>query len=494
MTRENAVIMCIVLASVLFLEGIGREAAYLLKKKKEGFQAPLGCALLFCLAEIVFVPNMIFHVSLLYAKIAFVVLLIASSVLCVFGYLKRSWQYKTTHLYLVLVSGILFFVFACLKQSPALSAKDMFTNDLQGFDILKNIVADVLNETRMRLFFKSLWNVLFAMVMLSGMQLLHEEEKYKTIFLVSYGIFLAPFQSYMIDYADFGQVWRILWIGLLLYQLVVWLRSEMDGEKYAFMLYCGAGMFVASGFWLVALQIIYCLAAWLLYTKKLRAVFDITTMLFVIVAYGCLMLMIRFNGLGFLLLLSYIVFLSMRSLKKYKRMMRRLEEYLFEHGFIVMYVMIPCCMMLLNTVMYFLFKEQFVPYRQYIAYMQSEVLGRYFFMNGNAISYIVSGVRMMGVAWLMMKAQNEGEKQLRSMFVLFVILFVNPLTMGLMAKVSTIEMYGYLFVVLLNPLVDIWLFSALYKAISQFTYGKYVFSTLFVLLAVAENVSFLVNL
>ena len=130
-------------------------------------------------------------------------------------------------------------------------------------------------------------------------------------------------------------------MAMVLYGLYQWISTEMDAIKYLVICSIGAGLFVHSGFQLIALEIIYCLGAWMLGCKKIRCLSDLMILLVPSAVYFSLTLLRQYFVAGMCLLIGYIVLCVLRYNRKVYHHLISIENILIEHSSLLMYVLVP---------------------------------------------------------------------------------------------------------------------------------------------------------
>lgn len=499
MTQTLIVTLCAVLFA-LGAEGTGAFVRKLLKSDADGFAGPLGMAVLFCVLEILYIPSLVFHASIRYGGI--VTLIVAAASLCMCYFLKEQkgkihWidviGTAGTIVLFLLIQRQLHIVydgeeFREIVSSASMARVDLGRYGLQGYDLLASVLVRWADPDFMVGFLSIVYHLFFAEMSMNIIRLFHLRNKWFAFTLSCYALYMAAFNSWQIAESYAGYIWRPMMISLMMYQTFCWLKGKNEWEKYELMFYEGAGMFVSGGFGMIMMELLYCLAAWLFYKKKIRSLFDMTTLVAPWVIYGSMQLMRIRAWIGFLLPGVYFVFLVVRYRKKPRRVLRRAEDYMLEHAVKIMYIIIPSAVLVLNVLLLFVKKDVLVSLSAYKLYFQEEPLRSFFFMDGSYVSYLLDFFRWGGLIILMFTAKDDNEKQLRSMYLLFLILFVNPLSMGLMARMSSISVYAYSFEVLFNPFTDLCLFIMIYRMFAWQPLGQWVLEFALLFSAVFSHV------
>jgi hypothetical protein len=485
----------------LLCEGCGAFIRKVLKSDADGFAGPLGMAAIFCLLELLYLPCLVFGASMFYAEVVTIGVLAAALGLTLFFLRYQKEKISAREVIAVLATLGIFLVIQSLlhvthssvemdviRSNAVGSHVDLGSFRLQGYDLLAAVICRWSGIGQTVVFLSGVYYLLFAEVSLNIIRNFHLKNQWFAFTLVCYALFMGAFNSWQIAESYAGYIWRPMMIALLMYQTYRWLRYKNEWEKYELMFFEGAGMFVSGGFGMITVECLYCLAAWLFYKKKIRSLFDLTTLVAPAVIYGSMQAMVKETWVGFAILGIYIVFLVVRYMKKPRRVLRRAEDYMLEHAVKIMYIIIPVSVLLLNVVLYFVCPEVLVPFSVYKEYFRAEPLKSFFFMDGSYVTYLLDFFRWLGLVLLMITAKNDAQKQLRSMYLLFLILFVNPLSMGVMARLSSPSVYAYSFEVLFNPFTDLCLFIAIYRVFAWQPLGQWILEFALLFSAVFSHV------
>lgn len=501
MSSESFLCVIGALLFAVIAEGCGACVRKLLKSDAGGFAGPLGMAALFCLLELLYIPCLVFGASMQYAGIVTLIVLLAGAAAGIIFLHHQKGRLSGWEILAVFVMlGLYLFIYHMLHvtheteeygmivQNAASSAVDLGQFRLQGYDLFAAVICRQFGIENMVLFLSCIYHLFFAEVSLNIIRNFQLKNKWFAFTLVCYGLYMGAFNSWQIAESYAGYIWRPMMIALLMYQTYRWLKYKNEYEKYELMFFEGAGMFVSGGFGMLTMECLYCLAAWLFYKKKIRSLFDITTLVIPAVIYGAMQVMLKKAWLGFAILALYTVFMFVRYRKKPRRVLRRMEDYMFEHAVRIMYIIIPVGVMALNIVLHFVCPEVLVPLSAYKDYFSEEPLKSFFFMDGSYVSYLLDFFRWLGLILLLITAKSDAQKQLRSMYLLVLILFVNPLSMGVMASLSSASVYAYSFEILFNPFTDLCLFIAIYQVFAWQPLGQWILELALLFCAIFSHV------
>ena len=476
-------------------EGTGTFVTERMKLVRHGFAAPLGISVLFCLLEIAFLPCLLGHAGMTYAAGALLCVGAAGIVMAVLAVRKSTENIAWHEVGAVWLSVLLFLIIRHLLHGLsdtggeyALVESGRAFSSLQGYSVMASLLALHFGMKNTVTFLGILFHLIYAEVSLNIIRLFRLRNRWFAFTLVCYALFMTSFNSWQIAECYAGWLWRPVFAALMLYQTGSWLTRKQEYEKYLLMFYAGAGMFTASGFSMILFEVLYCLGAWLFYKRRIRSLFDLTTLIAPAVIYGWMQLWRKYGAVSLILLGAYIVFLFVRYEKKCRRMLRRAEDFMFDHAVKIMYVIIPVSVTAVSILLFFTEKELIISLDEYKEYFTHEPLRSYFFMDHNIVNFILDLFRWSGLVILMIQAKSDDEKQLRSMYLLFLILFLNPLSVGLMAKIMGQEVYACSFEVLFNPFTDLCLLVAIYRVSAWTPIGQWVLEILLVVSVVFAHV------
>ncbi len=486
----NELILPVLLSSlfVMIAEGVGSFLISILHIEKRGFAAPLGTAIVFSVLEVLYLPILFFQLSANIATIVTFVAFLATIVITLYELkevLHTLWQRDTIAILLSIVLYILIFMCSSdlsigsaelsFVSSNSYAAKVSFlSNPLQGYQMLQAVLLRYMTKKQLLLMLGSFYHIIFGAVSLNIIRTLNLKNQWFSFTLVIYALFYTAFNSWQIARAGAGANFRVVFIALILWQIYCWLKDQNEAEKYTLLFYMTAGCFISGGFAIISFEILYALAIYLFSIKKKRSLFDLTTLLIPYACYYCVVLA-EVNWIAAIILLGLIIlFIVMRYRPKLRRMIWRAEDYLFDYGRLILLVIIPITVMVISVILEFLPFDILVPFSFYRQFVSVQPTRSYLFLDHRVMTWILDLFRWGGLVILIWKGKNDEEVMLKNLFLIMIVLFLNPLSMGLVSRFVGIDVYAYTFEILFNPFTDLLLFVTIYHVFEWQVIGQWV--------------------
>ncbi|MGM9941710.1 MAG: hypothetical protein ACI32N_06930 [Bulleidia sp.] len=473
-------------------EGTGQMFLHLLHLETDDFASPIGTAVIFCILEMLYTPVMLCQGA--FSRIALVsTLVLIITLLCFVLRVKQCLKSLLRgRMIYVLLSSLLFMgIFACCegKLQPQLndelnlmasnlnaSSISLGDSPLQGYSLFGSFVmglcqADALNTTLLMGVYA---NMITCMLLLDIVDSFRIGNPWFRFTLILGSVFYYPFYSWKIVGAFNSGNWRVFFIAMVLYYLYQWIASKKDPLKYVAVISIGAGLFVHRGFLMIGIEIIYCLAAWMLCTKRIRSLYDISTFLAPVIIYLCIRNMMTRFWIGFICLIVYVLFLVFRSHRRIYHNLILVENLLMEHSHMLFYVLVPAIFLLGTFILRFFVKGYGFEYSGYLDYFSSSYLNSYLFLSHYWPDLILDCFRWIGLFIFLFRAFRDEEKMIQHVFLGMVVFFINPLCMGLLSRITGYQTYAYAFEILLNPFTDVMIFYWIYTQFEWTVVGQWV--------------------
>ncbi len=472
---------------VVLAEGVGIYVQKKMGLHTGGYRFPFGIAVLFSVLEVFYLPILFFSLPATAASVMTILVLLASVVLTLYE-IKDVFHSFVQRDSIGLVLSIALFVFVFqhssdlsiglaelnFAQQNAYAHQVSFLSPLQGYSLLQAVCLRYLSKEQLLLMLGCVYHFVFGALSLNILRTLKLRNQWLTFTLVVYALFYTGFNHWQIARSSAGSNWRVIFIALILWAIYCWLKEQKEMEKYTLLFYMTAGCFVSSGFAIISFEILYGLALYLFQIHKNRSLFDLTTLLLPYAIYYSIMLARDSIVPGILLLLAIVIFTWARYRKNLRRWIRRSEDFLFDHGKQILLLYIPIAVMAASVILSFLPWSLTVPYSFYSYFVTFEPTKSYLFLDYKVLTWILDVFRWLGLILLLWKGKRAEEMQLKNLFLIMVVLFLNPLSMGLVARFVGIDVYSYTFEILFNPFTDLILFVAIYHVFEWQTIGQWV--------------------
>ena len=504
-------IFFITLVMVILSEGVGQWFLKLIGADRDGFAAPVGTSILFTLLEIVYLPVMLHRGNM--HSIAVLTVIVIGIALIILGraFIETYYSLVRPRMIYVLFSALLLmglFAVCATRLDPSNNAElvqmignahassiDLTGARLQGYSLFGSCAVLLFGESPIAtaIALSVYANMITVMLLLNIIDSFQIENPWFRFTLILGSVFYYQFYSWKIISAFQGGNWRLVFAALSLFALYQWLKTGNDRNKFIYIAAMGAGFFAHKGFFMIAVEILYCLACWLFYHRKIRALFDVSTFFIPIVVYFSAWLSLSKPMAGLLLFGIYILFCLLRHRKKVYRRMINLENYLIDHSRGLFYIAIPLIFLVGTFILRFFVDGYGFEYSEYISFFSASSLKSYLFMSGSFIDFILDIWRWAGLFFFLVKAETDEEKMIRNLFLGMAVFFVNPLCMGMLSEITGIETYAYAFEILFNPFTDVLIFYWIYKQFEWTVAGQWLLELCLVFAVIFGHASSFAN-
>lgn len=484
--------LAIALALVILFEGVGAWALNQLKIQNNGFSAPYGAAVIFSALELAYFPAMLKHLPFYYVKIVTMAVLAICIVLwCLAG--KKTWRriFKPDML-IVLASAILYtFIFQnygsfmdlskindllMMRSNADAAMIELGGERLQGYSLFGSIMIWMFPKNiELPVYALGVFaQMIAAMLTLNIVRSFQLKNPWLRFTLIVFAIFYNNFYSWKIIGSFKGENWQVIFTAMMIYVAWSWLQEKNEQIKYFMMFVMGAGMFSSSGFLMISIEILYGLVVFLFRVRKIRSLFDLTTFLIPIVIYLSGWLWFLSRGFAWLLLLGYTFFCFYRYKRSVYHRMIWLENTLIEYSWQIFYVGIPIAFLIGTFILRFYFPSLGIPYSYYRMFFQRNPVRVYLFLSHSFLDSVMAVIRWLGLVVFLIHAETIEERMIKYLFLCMVVFFINPLCMGMLGRISGLEMYADAFDILFNPFTDLLLFIAIYRLCEWQVLGQWV--------------------
>lgn len=483
-------VICSLAAMVILSEGSGR---WLLKRLNiepdyAMYAAPLGTAFLFMLLQFGYAPLMLEQRS-------FIAVSIISLFVILFAAIVTAWEWKDVfHMLfrartIYLIFGAVLLAGLCRKygmqdmlaQSELLQMNEKLSShieagQMQGYELLGSLLVMVFRgnlelPVLMMGLFASAIGMMLSLNYIDSFNLPNPWFRFTLIF---FSLFYCNYYSWKIVGGFLGENWRLLMTGLAMYVLYRWLKTGKENIKYLFPIVIAAGLFVNHSFLLLAIELIYGLFVFLLKEEKIRSLYDTVTFLIPVVFYGIGMLYHHSRLWAWILTLAYIGFLLARYKKSVYHKYIHVENFLISYNTRIFFVLIPVIFLVGTFILRFFVPGYGIEYKSYIQYFSHRTTADFLFPRGSILDSIMDLWRWAGMIIFIHGAFVKEDRMLKYLGICMIIFFINPLCMGMLAKITGIETYACAFEIIFNPFTDIVFFIAIYRLFEWTVVGQWI--------------------
>ena len=507
-------ILLAVMLVIFCSAGYGLLAEKMLKLKPSGFTAPLGFVLLLCTLQLCYYPVQFFNGSVywIYAS-SYLILgcLIVYSLFHIRELFKRYWHWN---LCWILVSFLVFVaVFYHLFIDIGFSDSPMYLNYIaqnidnqhlnlfnlysgqigaewdalylfQGYYHFGTFLCHAINVPSTLLgiggqidnIVISTWGLGMIYSLISSMLIANFAEglkiKQKSVkyVLIAFTLFFSNFYYWRVAFAFYGNTYRTLLAAYLIYTAYCWLRDKEEPLKYVMMFIVGAGLACSSSYLFISFAILFSLAAYLFVSQKTNAFVDMSIIVLPMAVYAVAMFS-RNKEVPWIaptIAIVFIAYYSLRFTKLMKRIIEKIEEFFFRYGKFIFFVLIPILMMLFSAYVNFFKPDYLYDYAYYFNNHQDyDMVKDYYFIYSHAFDNILNVIRWFGVILILWKEHYEEQKYIKSLFVMMLILFLNPLATTAVAYLIASNVFYRTVEVLFNPFTEMLIILAVIQWLEQ---------------------------
>lgn len=501
----------IALSMMILSEGVGQWFLKVLHLEKNGFGAPIGVALIFSALEILYLPRLCLGGSFDWIKGCTFLVLIISVAFTVSSFKQiQKTLIRGRIIYVLLGVFMMLSLFYLCKTNLAvdtdsellLMANNMNspsimleTSRLQGYEMMGSFTIWLFdgNFEKAALTLALFANMIAVMLALDMIDSFDIGNPWFRFTLIIFSVFYCQYYSWKIVGAYRGGNWRIIFITLALFTLYQWLKRGEENIKYVFPFVIGAGLFSHNGFLMIGFELVYLTSGYLFYIKKIRSLYDCMTFMIPVMIY-CGAWLSKFSKLACLLFsIGILIFYLLRLKRKYYVKLIRLEDFLIDHAWKIYYIGIPVIFLIGTFWLRFFTKSEVVPYSSYVDFFSTKSIGTYLFLTDSWLDIFLDIFRWVGMFVFLVRASEKEDKMMRLIFLGMIVFFVNPLCMGMLSKITGLEMYAHAFEIIFNPFTDVMLFYWIYRQFEWTVFGQWVLELTLIFTAIFGHITSFTN-
>lgn len=484
-------------AALIFLEGIGTAVMHILKTEQQGYASPAGAAVFGAVLEAAMLPCFLLKAPASAAVAVLGAVTAAGAVLFLFSLRRMHAFFLRRETAVLLCSGILFAVILWRTGTELPSDSAILDAASQGFAAAKEqhmqgyqILCGILSAAGSTpfVFLGLLYHLILAAFSLNVIRMFRLKNRWFILALTAYALFYAGLGNWQISAAWSSENWRILMIAVMLQQIFLFLQSGRKTDAVLILFTIGCGIFVSDGFDMIAFEILYCLGVWMFSRRMQQSVFCLSVLYSVPLFYKACQLFDVLRPAGILCAGVYALFLCGFRYRRFRRVILRTEDFLYEHGPAMFGAAVPVVLAAVSFLISVLKPGMLVPLSSYSVFLQSDPTRGYLFLDGRLLTAGLSLFRWTGMLLLLLKAKSREETQLRVMYLLMTVLFLNPLTMGIAVKWIGTGAYASTFEIFFNPFTDILLLITVYRAFEWQVIGQWVLEVFLVAAVLIGNI------
>lgn len=470
-------------AALIYFEGIGTAVMRILKTERHGYASPVGAAVYGAVLETAMLPCFLLKAPAIAAWAVLGAVTAAGAVLFFSSLRQLREVFARRETAVLLGAGIVFALIlsrtgTAVPSDPAVlaAAEQGFAavteQRMQGYLVLCGILSGA--GVTPFLFLGLLYHLVLAAFSLNVIRTFRLKNRWFVMTLTAYALFYAGLGSWQISTAWAPENWRILMIAMMLRQIFLFLREGRETDVCLILFTIGGGIFVSDGFDMIAYEILYCFGVWMFSRRRPQSVFCLAVLFSVPLYYKACQLLEIFWPAGVFCAAAYTLFLAGFRYRRFRRAVLRTEDVLYEYGPAVFGAAVPVILSAASFLIGVLKPGVLVPLSFYSVFLHADPTRGYLFLDGKWLTAVLSLFRWSGMILLLLKAERHEETQLRMMYILMTVLFLNPLTMGIAVKWIGVGAYASTFEIFFNPFTDILLLIIVYRAFEWQVIGQWI--------------------
>ncbi len=496
----NLTIFIFTVLLLLIAEGTGAWTKRVLGIERRGYHAPVGFAFLLSVIEVLSLPALIMDLSFHWVIVVTCIVLAAGCVFLLFDLedVRRSlFRWET----LIVLACMALFIALSFRRGGVLTSpleQDLSNKSVSAlqapkyqayyhfavcFAWLCNLPAKVfhiispISLGQAEIYGLGMfYTAVSSMVIVDVVRRFHLKNHWFEFSLLVFLLLNGNYTAWSETNAWLGSSWLILFTAVSMLVCYSYVKSGNEQIKYLLLPVFGAGFACDNGFGLCSVAVLYGFLCYLLSVRKIRCLFDFFTFLIPLVLYVAVKSSDSWWWpLSWMLFFLYLWFSFRRYHRPLRRWIARTEEFLFDHGKLIMIGIIPALMTVFSLIITFVVKNSSLVSYSYYFQDFTEIPGirDYIFLHSDIVEIILNIFRWGGAVCLYFLAEQPQDRMMRSILICTLVLFVNPLCTPAISYMTG-PMFVYTFSVLFNPCTEGIMFLFVYRMFQWTVIGQWV--------------------
>ena len=487
---------------LLLAEGSGAWFKRMLGISRQGFNAPVGFALLLSVCQVLYYPAQMFPYSFHWILVSTGIVLAAAVLLVLYDLPDMKASLLRRETLVLAVTGIAFVILcqnhAVVNINGADTAFPVMMMDVkapqfQGYyhftlavSRFLNAPLELLHHPLVSFGSAQIYGMGFLFVLMSSMLIIDTVRRMglrNHWFEFALGVYLlmnGNYTAWSPDTAWLGRSWAVLFVMLAVETGYRYLKEENEMMKYLWLPVIAAGLACDNSFGLSGIAVLYGFMVYLFSVRKIRSLFDLFTFLIPHVVYAAAVLSGRWwQPLSWILVFFYAWFSVRRYKRPIRRWIARSEEFCFDHYKSMFLIAVPAVLVAASLVIGLLRGWHGISsYAYYFSdFNKIDGMRDYLLIHSDVLQIALNLFRWGGLACLVWMAKEPCDKGMRMMLIAILLVFLNPLCTPAIAY-TTGPMFYHTFHVLFNPFTEAILFLFVYRMFAWTVIGQWVLEIL----------------
>lgn len=487
----------ITLAVTVISEGVGSWFERLLGIDRKGFSAPVGFAVLMACLQVLCYPAQLGNWPFLYILIVTLALLAAAIWMTCWNAKEAFRHFRRKETLIVVLAGVLFLYLAdknlmvsagipegyfkvhaneigsgLFQVYPQFLRVLTWLNELPHLLSLSSVPADyVLSEM---VGGGLLFAIISSMFIVNVVRSFHLRNHWLEFSIIAFMLTYENYVSWHLSTAYLGTAWSELMMAEGLFVIWRWHQESNEQVKYLLIPVLMAGLACDNGFGLAGIAILYGLSAYQFRTRTIRSFFELFSYLAPYALYAAAILSRTSKAGAWILFLFYLAFLFFRYRKPFRRWITLGEEWLFDHGDLILFGIIPAAAAGLSLYLRLAKPWAATAYSYYFQDFTEVGDARdYLFIHSSWLEIILNIFRWGGLVLLIIFSKTREEQVMRIMMITTLLVFLDPLCTPFLTYITGPAFYRT-FTVLFNPFTETVMFLKFYHLFEWNAVGQWI--------------------
>ncbi len=483
---------------LLVAEGTGAWVKRIFGIDRHGYHAPVGFAFLFAVCQLFYYPAELLNLPMKLVIWVTSIVLIISILFVLYDLTDIVHSLVRWETLILLIAAAVFLALnhnvtvmgnamepdflshtVSEMQAPQFQGYYYFTLAvswfLQRFHLLLPALP-AISSSAVRIYgFGMLYTIVSSMAIIDILRTFKLRNHWFEFALGIYLLLNGNYTAWIKGGAWIGLSWSILFVCIAVFNSYLYLKEENEQRKYLLIVIFGAGLACDNSFGLSGLAVLYGLLVYLFSIRKIRCLFDVSTLLIPHVLYIAAVSNNYWRPLSFILFLFYFWFTFRRYKRPIRRWIARSEEFCFDHWRGIFLIGIPAVLALGSVAVSVL--NQGAGLSSYAYYFSDfhEIDGMqdYIFIHSDLLHIIINLFRWGGLVCLIALAKEKEDCFVRMLLIAILVVFLNPLTTPAISYMTG-PMFYHTFHVLFNPFTEAVMFLYFYRMFQWTVIGQWI--------------------
>ena len=311
----------------------------------------------------------------------------------------------------------------------------------------------------------SIYSIMSSMLIYNFAKYFGKNKWIKNLMLL-FGLFYLNFFYWRVAFSFYGNTFRTIYMCALLFYLYRYFDEKNIDFKYLCIVINFAGLAFSSSYLFISFSIMYALMIYLFHAKERNSIREMADFVFPLLCYA----LACFSRDNKSLFIVGLVLASLYYLLRNKACLIRITDIIegFLHKYAIRIFVIGAAIILAvgGAIYYLAINPGYeYNYRHYFEnHSNYDMIKDYTFRYTGKSQNLVNILRWFGLGLLLFqKSSNEGEKFLKHIMIVLLLVFLSPLSVIGISKLIASNVYYRTFDVVFNPLTEMFFIGLILK-------------------------------